>query len=160
MGGGAVWTLLLVTGYLIKKHHALVPTTITIAALCLSLTAHFFLVGKAVANNAYSMEYGSIFTVVASASLFMVIIRYTSSIQHYSNRIIRCFTDFSTYSFSIYMIHIWVLSALSHISALHTINIYLHYSILLISGFLISFIIARYVLKFIPFLRKWLLLVK
>lgn len=91
--GGAVWTLLLVIGYLIKIHHALVPTTITIAALCLSLTALFFLVEKAVANNAYSMEYGSIFTVVASASLFTLIIRYTSSIQHYSNRIVRCFTD-------------------------------------------------------------------
>lgn len=158
--GGAVWTLLLTIGYLIKKYQTYIPLPSAVVVLCFSLIAQYYLVRKEVYNNMYSMDYGSIFVVAASISIFVLILHCNNVIQKIPQCIKHSFTHISTYSFAVYMIHVWILPLYPHISLLDSLNCYLRYTILLVSCFCISFVIGRYILGIIPFIRRWLLLVK
>lgn len=160
--GGSVWLIYLIAGYLIKQIN---PKDIGGGRLCaalvcpLCINAAIYVFANRYHQVGLDMSYGSIFTVVASVALFLLIRRAAANRMSTGAALTTAVSSLSRYSFAIYMIHLWVYSLLTPLVygavGMNAPGLVL----LVLSTGAISYFIAR-LIALSPLARRWLLLVK
>ena len=109
-------------------------------------------------HGRYSVAYGSLFVATPASCLFILVDRKEEWLANMPDTIIRVFTSVALWSFSIYMVHIWVLNTANPLLNALEASAIAVFAFDVVGVGIISYLIAR-VLGLSRLLRKWLLLV-
>ena len=109
-------------------------------------------------HGRYSVAYGSLFVATPASCLFILVDRKEEWLANMPDTIIRVFTSVASWSFSIYVIHVWVLNAANPLLNAMGASAIVVFAFDVAGVGIISYLIAR-VLGLSRLLRKWLLLV-
>lgn len=156
--GDSVWILYLLLGFLIKKKHFdKIPTVVCVAVLFGSLISFFaWNKVKLIYGILWETSYANILLVLSAIALFIICERHCR--LEGAKRVVVGATRFiSAYSFSTYMIHYWVLYAISPF--IQGFGQYEAFGILFLSCAVLPMAIGRVMALSKP-LRRWLLLIK
>lgn len=155
--GNSVWILFLITGYVIKKKYLEIPNVATACIALLSgICLAFFHYIAAQHGLAWDTYYANILLVLFSISLFSFIEKVFTN--HGTTPINQIIYITARYSFSIYMIHFWIIDI--YISLIpNNINMIIDFVSCFVLCIAASTLIA-YLTSRIVLCRKWLLLIK
>ncbi len=158
--GGSVWMIYLVVGLATRKG---VFNRIRSRNLLLFLVVG--LIGCAAIeylsrqNGSHSMAYGSILVACPAICFFVLAIRAESVLQRLPNASSMMLQSVSEWSFSIYMIHIWVGNVIWPVISQIPVGPLALLTVNVAATGMLSYSIAR-VIGLAPKARRWLLLVK
>ena len=168
--GDSVWMVYLVTGYIVKTGRlSEIRTWIVFIVWILSGALSFYFCQNGISNSVETMcNYSNIFIVVLSISSFLLLFRVGERIMKIKP-LATTITTIGRYSFSIYMMHLFVIGASFHILDRYTDRPYgvelsesvhfLVFVLFVLAVIILSMMIAL-VISRSNYLRKWLLLLK
>lgn len=160
--GNSVWVLFLIAGYAVKKGmfsgvRTWVAVIVAIISSSLLILFHYIASDKGLAWDPY---YPNALLVIMSVSFFVVAQRVFTLNYAHTSSLVTIVTTISKYSFSVYMLHRWILvvciSIMKEIG--FVIGLFPFITITLVC-LLASLLVTR-ILGFIGPLREWMLLIK
>lgn len=158
--GGSIWMLYLFIGYLFHKDvFSKLKLSALIIIFVVSLSANAFLIYRQISKENAQQFYGSLF-VLLSACSFVLILRKLCEGLNEIDWFVNLFQKLSELSFSVYLIHIFLIPVYrSYANLLISNSPKLGYLIVLAITTITSFFIG-YMLSFIPVFKRWGLLIK
>lgn len=156
--GGSVWVIYFIVGLFIRqgKFEGL-STRKVLFALVVTLALCTAISQSQIMHEKSSVAYGSLFVAVPASCLFILVDRKEEWLASMPDTIIHVFTSLASWSFSIYMIHVWVLNAANPLLNALGASAIAVFAVDVVGVGIISYLIAR-ILGFSKLLRKWLLL--
>lgn len=161
--GGSVWILYLIAGFVLRKFRSqfsVVPTFMlaTNIAISYALLLVFYIYWHKQGLSSQP-HYSNLLLVICTFSLFILIQRFCTFKKPLSRIFIPLIEQLSKISFSVYMIHFWIIRALSLSPKVLSLKGWEISLICFTLGYVGSVLIGK-LLSYVPFLRKWLLLIK
>ena len=156
--GGSVWAVYFILGLLIRRgKFDGVSTRMTLVTLLTSLVLCGVICQSQMMNESYSIAYGSLFVATPAVCLFILVDRAETWFSKKPDIFVHAVMSIASSSFSIYMIHVWVLNAANPLLNSMGVGAAVIFAFDIVGVGIISYFIAR-VLGLSKVLRKWLLL--
>ncbi|OZG61777.1 acyltransferase [Bifidobacterium lemurum] len=160
--GNSVWILFLLAGYAVKKGifskvNTWAATAVAIVSAVFLVLFHHFALASGLAWDPY---YANLFLVITAISSFVVGQRIFTLRFAHARFLVTVTTFISTYSFSVYMLHFWILTVC--VACLQSFNMstgFISFAIIVCICLVGSLAVAR-ILAYLRPLQRWMLLIK
>ena len=158
--GGSVWMIYLIVGLAARKgafDHIRSRSLLLLLPISLIGCAAIEFLSRQ--NGSHSMAYGSVLVACPAISLFILVMRTESMLQRLADASSMMLQEASEWSFSIYMIHIWVGNAIWPILSQVPLRPLALLAVNVVVVSVLSYGVAR-IIGLVPMARRWLLLMK